>query len=175
MRTYTLDPRSAHFIRDWPDWLPQEHCFSVSVFKHINADRVRIIQALTEPEYIETWFYPPGALTGRTFVLPWQESLLICWSCADGASARILCSYRVYRRSKLLITWSRISGQTTIPSFVKMQLLGDFERTIVQLTHVGLLRSDLSFYEDLWNASLEKLNNLFSASSIPSNRKTHAP
>jgi hypothetical protein len=56
-----------------------------------------------------------------------------------------------------------------------MQLLGDFERTIVQLTHVGLLRSDLSFYEDLWNASLEKLNNLFSASSIPSNRKTHAP
>jgi len=34
----------------------------------VNADRNRIFQALTVPEYIEAWFSAPGSIEGRTEV-----------------------------------------------------------------------------------------------------------
>ena len=177
MRTPDFDPRSAHILREWPDCLMFEDSFRVSVSESVNADRPRIIQALTEPEYIETWFSPPGAVAGGTFVSSWENSLLFCWSNTDGAQSRVLCSYKLHRRSKLLLNWNPVAGSTDVPKLVKIQLRGDFERTIVHVTHTGLLRSRMHFYEDLWGTSLEKLGNLFSSSgsSTLKTTKTHVP
>jgi uncharacterized protein YndB with AHSA1/START domain len=165
MRTTNFDPRAAHFIRDWPSWLSTKRSFSVSVFKSMQADRSRILQALTEPEYIETWLSPPGALPGCTSASPWRGSLLIGWSSLDGGQFWLVCTYKVRRRSKLLFTWTSNTGSEVTPSLVRIQLHGDFGKTITHLTHVGLAQSDLPYYEDLWQTSLEKLSKLFAAGS----------
>jgi hypothetical protein len=44
---------------------------------------------------------------------------------------------------------------------VKIRLQGDFGRTTVHLTHVGLSESEQSWYSQLWEASLERLAGLF--------------
>jgi|ERR1700739_1889674 len=73
--------------------------------RSVNADRQRIFHALTVPEYIETWFSAPGALTNRTVVRRRDDFFSIAYSCAESEQFRILCLYRVCRRSKLLFTW----------------------------------------------------------------------
>jgi uncharacterized protein YndB with AHSA1/START domain len=127
----------------------------------VKADRHRIYQALTVPEYIEAWISAPGAIEGSTEVFAGVDFFSIGYSCIRGERYRIHCSYKVCRRGKLLFTWEHSARSDAGSSMVKIRLLGDFGRTTVLVTHVGLSLSDQQWHEDLWKSSLGKLGKLF--------------
>lgn len=140
--------------------LPSASYFSIGAMASVNADRLRIYQALTVPEYIEAWFSAPGALAGRTAVSAGENSFSINW-CTPQDRFRIFCTYQVCRRSKLIFSWLPLTLGETTSSIVKIRLLGDFGRTTVHVTHTGLTPSDKQWHEDLWALSLKQLSRLF--------------
>lgn len=142
-------------------FLPFEQSFCITAMRHVNADRQRVFHALTVPEYIETWFSAPGALIGRTAVCRKDDCFSISYFCAESEQLRILCSYRVCRRSKLLFTWRHDNALERSSSIVKIRLEGDFTRTAVYVTHAGLELSDRQWHQEIWELSLEKLCKLF--------------
>jgi uncharacterized protein YndB with AHSA1/START domain len=161
MSTNTLAGNPARTIREWKRCLPTEHPFGISATTSVNADRNRIYQALTVPEYIEAWFSVPCAIAGRTGVFAGEDSFSISYWCTQHEQRRILCSYQVRRRSKLVLTWQHFTPAEATSSMVKIRLLGDFGRTTVHVTHVGLALSDQQWHEGLWSSSLQKLSKLF--------------
>lgn len=146
---------------EWKSYSPSVQPLSVSVMASVNADRHRIFQAFTVPEYIEAWFSPPGAIEGSTEVFAGVDFFSASYLCEWHERCMILCSYKVCRRSKLHFTWERYALSEALPSLVKIRLQGDFGRTTVHLTHVGVALSDQQWHEDLWVSSLEKLAKLF--------------
>lgn len=160
MSTSTFGRQPVRIIREWKSYAPTELPLSVSVMRSVNANRQRIFQALTVPEYIETWFAAPGALLGSTAVFAREGFFSISYADTRGEQIRIFCSYKAIRRSKLLFTWRNETTSDRIPSLVKIRLLGDFGRTTVHVTHVGMAQSEQQWHEDLWNVSLKNLSNL---------------
>jgi uncharacterized protein YndB with AHSA1/START domain len=141
--------------------LSPEQSSCIFTMRSVSADRQRIFHALTVPEYIETWFSAPGALISRTVVRRKDDFFSITCFCAEREHFRILCSFRVCRRRKLLFTWRHQNPLDRSSSLVKIRLEGDFGRTAVYVTHVGLELSDLQWHQELWEASLEKMCKLF--------------
>ena len=161
MSTSTFAPQQATVIREWKSLSTVEQPLSVSAIGSANAHRHRVFQALTVPEYIEAWFSAPDALIGSTTVTGCDGSFSIRYSNPAGQHISISCSYQVVRRSKLLFTWRSDTSPERVPSLVKIRLVGDFERTTVQVTHVGMQQSEQQWHAELWEASLEKLCSLF--------------
>jgi uncharacterized protein YndB with AHSA1/START domain len=133
----------------------------VTVARSANADRNRIFQALSLGEYIDAWFVAPGSVPGSTSVSMNPDCFLIGYDLLSGGQERFVGSYKVLRRSKVQFSWKRDSFQETSSSLVKIRLQGDFGRTTVHLTHVGLSESEQLWYRSLWEASLERLACLF--------------
>lgn len=161
MSTNAITGSSVRTIREWKRRLPTEHLSGISAMTSVNADRNRIYQALTVPEYIEAWLSIPCAIAGRTGVIAGEDSFSISYCCTEHVQRRIFCSYQVRRRSKLVFTWQHFTPAEATASMVKIRLLGDFGRTTVHVTHVGLTLSDEQWHENLWASSLLKLNKLF--------------
>ena len=156
-----LVEQPAVAIGDQTRRLARERSFCVTAIRSVNADRQRVFHALTIPEYIETWFSAPDALTGRTVVSRRDNFFSISYSCAESGQSRILCSYKVCRRSKLLFTWRHDFAFEGNSSLVKVRLKGEFGRTTVQVIHFGLKLSDRQWHQVLWESSLEKMCKLF--------------
>lgn len=148
-------------IREWKSYPLTEHPLSISAMTSVNADRHRIYQALTLPEYVEAWFSAPGAIAGRTAVFARENFFSISYWSTPHQQFNIFCSYHVCRRSKLVFSWQHLTLPEPTSSMVKIRLLGDFGRTTVHVTHVGLTRSDHQWHESFWALSLEKLSKLF--------------
>ena len=161
MRINTLAQASTHVIRGWKSNSPNELPLCISAMKSVNADRQRIFRAVTVPEYIETWLSPPGALEGSTAVFASEDSLSISYRDAQGERFRIFCQYKAVRRSKLLFSWRNVSAVDGPSSLVKVRLLGDFGRTTVHVTHVGVSPFEREWHQNLWTTSLQRLRNLF--------------
>jgi len=120
-----------------------------------------LFQALTVPEYIDTWFVAPDAVSGTTAVTKGPNCFVVTYRSMDGSEKRFVGSYKVSRRGKVQFTWRRDAFGETSSSLVRIRLQGDFERTTVNLKHVGLAQEEQSHYSTLWQASLEKLASLF--------------
>jgi uncharacterized protein YndB with AHSA1/START domain len=161
MSTMQLAGSSAHTMREWKTHLPTDHAFGVSATASVNADRSRIYQALTVPEYVEAWLAVPGAIAGQTGVFAREKSFSISYWCSQQEQCRVFCSYQVRRRSKVVFTWQRTASAEATSSIVRIRLLGDFGRTTVHVTHVGLTLSEQRWHEVLWASSLQKLSKLF--------------
>jgi len=161
MSTSAIAVKPVRTIREWKRNLPTVEPMGISVMASVHADRYRIYQALTVPEYMETWFSAPGALSGLTEVRAREDFFSISYSCKAGERCRILCSYKVRRRNKLLFTWKHNAFSETPWSMVRIRLLGDFERTKVHVTHVGLTLRNQQWHQDLWESSLGNLGKLF--------------
>ena len=140
---------------------PTELPFSISATTSVNADRLRIYQALTIPEYIEAWFCAPSAIAGSTQVSAKENSFSIIGRCTQHEQFAIFCSYQVRRRSKVVLTWQHCTRAETGSSMVRIRLLGDFGRTTVHVVHVGLTLSNRQWHEAMWGLSLGKLSKLF--------------
>jgi uncharacterized protein YndB with AHSA1/START domain len=157
MSTSTFAENTVHRIREWKEFAPAIQPHSISAMTSVRADRHRIFQALTVPEYIETWFSAPGAIAGRTDVVARQDFFSISYTSRLGDRFSVFCSYKMCRRSKLLFTWEHNAVPGASPSLVRIRLLGDFGRSTVHVTHLGLAQSDLQWHQELWRSSLEKL------------------
>jgi uncharacterized protein YndB with AHSA1/START domain len=147
------DRRHAPFFQPW----------YINMQVSVNADRHRLFQALTLPEYIETWVRFPGAKAGQHIsVTCTQQSYSILGICGDNLLGCIAGSYRMSRRSKMVFTWRKGASANASLSLVTIRLLGDFARTMLSLSHSGL-RSETEFrwQQAFWNASLERLSALF--------------
>ena len=160
MATIAAAQISVRTMREWKRSVPTEHLVGVSVSASVNADRDRIYRALTVPEYIDAWLTLPGAIAGCTGIFAGDNSFSISYRNMSDEECRVYGSYQVRRRSKLVFTWRHFT-RVEESSMVKIRLLGDFGRTTVHVTHVGLALSDRQWYEDLWGSSLLKLGKLF--------------
>lgn len=161
MSTSELVARYERLPLEWVKRPGLDDGTEVTVQKSVNADRSRLFQALTLPEYIDAWFIAPLAIPGSTSVTKGPDCFLVSYRLRDGREERFVGSYKVLRRGKVQFSWRRDSFHETTSSLVRIRLLGDFKRTTVHLTHVGLDEEDLAGYKALWEASLEKLACLF--------------
>jgi len=161
MSTTTYAARYERIPQDWSTRGNNGREAQVTSFKSVNADRNRLFQALTLPEYIDAWFVAPGSAPGSTAVAMGADCFLISYDRLEGGPERFVGSYKVMRRSKIQFSWKRGCFDETTSSLVKIRLQGDFGRTTVHLTHIGLEEWENAWYSALWDASLERLANLF--------------
>lgn len=160
MSTSNLVARYERLPLQWVRRTNFEGGAAITVHRKVNADRSRLFQALTLAEYIDAWFVAPGALPGSTSVSMEPDCFVVRYRLLDGREERFVGSYKVLRRGKVQFAWTDAFRETS-SSLVRIRLLGDFGRTTVQLTHAGLDESHHLHYRMLWEASLEKLANLF--------------
>jgi uncharacterized protein YndB with AHSA1/START domain len=154
-----------------PDKLPRilahrrqlvDDAWHLTVTSCLNADRNRIFQALTVPEYIEAWFCTPGDSLRQPSVSLTQNGFRIKHCARLGADIDILGFYMMLRRSKLLFTWQRKVAANSPTSLVFIRLYGEFTRTRMRLYHVGLKSvEEHEWHQEMWEASLSRLNALF--------------
>src|SRR5579859_441908 len=110
-----------------PSWTVNLEC-------KVGADTRRIFDALTVPEYIETWICVPGHhpeccnVTTRI-----AHGFQIELQCSSGPSKKFVATYCSFRKRKLSFSWRPAHGSEGQDSFVDIRLHGDFERSILRL------------------------------------------
>ena len=161
MSTSNFVARYERLPLEWAKRTSFEDGAEVSVQRSVNADRNRLFQALTLPEYIDAWFVAPDSRQGSTAVTMGPDCFVVSYRLLDGSEQRFVGSYKVLRRGKVQFAWRRDGSGETGSSLVRIRLQGDFERTTVYLTHVWLDEEDQPHYRMLWEASLDKLASLF--------------
>ena len=161
MRTHVSESYARLAIRDLSNRSLLENSSTIHVSKSISTERQRLFQALTLPEYVEAWLILPGMPQGGSMVTANQNSFSIRCVDAERGLVNILCSHRAHRRSRLLIDWKYQSSSMLNVSIVDIRLMGDFERTTLELIHIGLHESVMPWHQQFWNASLTQLSKLF--------------
>jgi hypothetical protein len=136
---------------------------SLSFTVSVNADRRRIFHVLTISEYMETWLSIPGRHKGSPIHVASDPSgFNVQYFDEKGTPTALVGAYQTYRTSKTNILWCRAGVRASDPTFVKIRLNGDFERTTLSLTHSGLNSvEDRRWHSQLWEHSLQKLSSLF--------------
>lgn len=129
----------------------------------IRADASRIFQALTQPEYLETWIAIPGD-QADSYLVAWRNG---CGFRLDhyrngSRDLTIVGEYRVRRRRKMLFTWRTIGDRANPESLVYIGLHGNFNDTLLELHHRGISSSlEHSWQHEMWRQSLGRLSRLF--------------
>jgi len=138
------------------------HPWHVALTVSVHAERHRLYQALTLPEYMEAWVRLPRARGQEISATCTAESYRIVGRSGDGTEISIAGIYRVSRRSKIIFTWKRGSASTVSASLVTIRLLGDFARTTLYLAHSGLAsKAEYAWHREFWEGSLGRLRTLF--------------
>jgi uncharacterized protein YndB with AHSA1/START domain len=140
----------------------------IALHMTLSADRRRIFDALTLPEYIETWLSLPGEHSNcRTVAARTENGYQLDHYGLDRLDFSISGNYRVCRRARMLFTWRKSSATSdplsTPESLVLIRLYGAFAQSTLLLTHTGRFsESEYGWTCDLWTLSLRKLQTLFS-------------
>ena len=181
MRTHLSESCARLAISDLSNRSLPEISSTIHASKSIRTERQRLFQALTLPEYVEAWLIIPGVRHGSSMVTAHQNGFSIRCVDAEEGPISIRCSYQAHRRSRLLVDWKYQAPSIMNVSLVEIRLLGDFERTTLELIHFGLQESVVSWHKQLWNASLAQLSKLFWHHSwtppemLPAPFKLHKP
>lgn len=131
----------------------------------VNADRQRIFQALTLPEYVEAWIAPSGEGRQRRAVSISPEGFHIEIPDSLSPDSNIRGSYLTRRRSKLIFTWQKGWSLDAPTSMVTIRLNGDFDCTEIVLNHAGLsCRREYEWHQTFWHESIRRLSSLFVSS-----------
>lgn len=139
----------------------------IALHADLAADRRRIFDALTVPEYIETWLSLPCThVDCRTTASQENERYRLDHYAAGRLDLSIAGAYHVCRRGKMSFTWRKTGisdGQaTTHESIVLIRLYGAFAKSTLCLVHTGFFsESEYRWHHELWNRSLAKLQTLF--------------
>lgn len=140
-----------------------QNLWTISLRVVIQADAHRLCQALTRPEYLETWLRFPGDDDSARLV-GWQEGegYRLDHYHRGQRDAILRCRFHVRRRRKLLFTWS-LTGETRPPeSLVLIRMRGNFASTILELYHRGASPAAYRFWQEaMWQASFCRLADLF--------------
>ena len=137
--------------------------WNIAMAVSINAERHRLFQALTIPEYMEAWMWIPDTRSDEQIAVTCTEdSYRILASGNDGLEVCIAGVYRVLRRSKMIFTWKRGTARNACLSLVAIRLIGDFARTTLRLSHSGLIsKPEYNWHRVFWEGSMERLQALF--------------
>ena len=127
------------------------------------ADTLRVFNALTVPEYLETWLCVPGHHPEcRNVMHRAGDKFQIEHSCDSGTAIRIAGAYASLLKRKLSFSWQPTGGPEANESLVDIRLYGDFERSILRLRHFGLQPGhDFNWHAALWSESIARLGRLF--------------
>jgi hypothetical protein len=128
----------------------------------VHTDAARIFQALTKPEYLETWISLPGD-DADSYLAGWRErnGYRLDHYRSGRRDMIIRTAWRICRRRKMLFTWT-LTGDLTAPeSLVYVGLSGNFSSTIVELHHRGISAADWSWQQEMWHNSIDRLVRLF--------------
>ncbi len=156
-------PVSASQIRNASGPLPAESLLVLTM--SVNADRQRIFQALTLPEYVEAWIAPSGEGRQRRVVSVSSEGFRVEIPDSLSPDSSIRASYLTRRRSKLIFTWQKGWSPDSPMSMVTIRLNGDFDRTEIVLNHAGLsCRREYEWHRTFWHESIRRLSSLFLSS-----------
>jgi uncharacterized protein YndB with AHSA1/START domain len=129
----------------------------------VNTDAARIFQALTKPEYLETWVSLPGD-DGSSYLAAWRDEEGFRLDHYRGGRRDLIIrgTYRICRRRKMLFTWTMTGDRLAHESLVYVRLHGNFTSTIVELHHRGISSmSDYSWQKEMWRNSIDRLVRLF--------------
>jgi hypothetical protein len=133
----------------------------LDVFKsvRVDADARRISQALTVPEYIETWISIPGAESGSvTLASPEDSGFRLDHFSVHRSPLTVTGSFLFCHLRKIRLLWRKASDDLCADSVVDIRVRGNFGSSVVELRHTGLASLDeYVWHEALWRRSLEKL------------------
>ena len=125
----------------------------------------RIFQALTQPEYLETWIAIPGDRADSYLVARQNGSSFRLDHYRNGSQVlTIEGEYKVRRRRKMLFTWRTTGDRTNSESLVYIGLHGNFNETVLELHHRGIsLPLEHTWQWEMWHESFRRLTRLFEA------------
>jgi uncharacterized protein YndB with AHSA1/START domain len=133
----------------------------------VNADKRRIFDALTLPEYAETWLRLPCDHTDcHTIASESNGRFRFDHFVAGTIDLSISGSYQVCRRGKMSFTWHKSIALQKPGNFpetaVLIRLYGEFSSSTLYLSHSGFFSADeFRWHHDMWQRSLRKLQSLF--------------
>jgi len=139
------------------------HDSALSFTVSLNADRRRVFHVLTISEYMETWLQIPDRHhQAPIHVTSDQSGFHVRYFDDAGTPSSLVGAYQTFRTAKTSFLWRKTSDPEQDPTMVKVRLDGDFGRTTLSLTHLGL-KGDLAldWHTQLWEQSLLKLSSLF--------------
>jgi uncharacterized protein YndB with AHSA1/START domain len=136
---------------------------AISVSVSLNADRRRVFHVLTIAEYMETWLQVPDRHDETPIQVNSDPSgFHVRYLDKTGSPATLVGAYQTYRTAKTSFLWRKTSDPDSVPTIVKIRLDGDFGRTTLNLTHLGITTAQaFEWHGKLWERSLEKLSSLF--------------
>lgn len=168
MSATTLLQPQTHFPRSRERHArPNLRAQQIEMQATVNADKRRIFDALTLPEYTETWLSLPCNHTDcHTVASQTDDCFRFDHYVAGALDLSITGSYDVCRRGKLSFTWHK-SGALHRPedspeTEVLIRLHGAFASSTLCLSHTGFFSADeYRWHREMWRLSLRKLQSLF--------------
>ena len=139
------------------------HDSAISVSVSLNADRRRVFHVLTIAEYMETWLQVPDRHDEAPIhVTSDHTGFHVRYFDKAGSPAALVGAYQIYRTAKTSFLWRKTCDHDSVPTMVKIRLDGDFGRTTLNLTHLGITTAQaFEWHAQLWERSLQKLSSLF--------------
>lgn len=128
----------------------------------VDADKRRIFQALTVPEYLEAWIDMPGRVAGsRVVASPDPNGYRLDHYSAGRYAVSIIASFLFCHQRKMRLSWQKIGCESSAQSLVDFRLRGNFGSSILELRHSALPSAEeFLWYQALWQSSLAKLASL---------------
>jgi uncharacterized protein YndB with AHSA1/START domain len=143
----------------------REH--QIAIRATLRADKRRIFDALTLPEYRETWLCLPCSHSNcHTTASQTGSRFRFDHYVAGTLDLSITGCYHVCRRGKVSFTWHKTEAhpksEHSSESIVQIRLYGEFASSALCLTHTGHFSPDeYRWHCDMWQLSLNKLQSLF--------------
>jgi uncharacterized protein YndB with AHSA1/START domain len=136
---------------------------NIAISTTVFSDANRIFQALTRPEYLETWMTLPGD-DADAYLVAWSQSGGYRFDHYQGGKRDLIITgeYRLCRRRKMLFTWKTSGESFQTESLVYVGLHGNFGSTILELHHRGIRSfAEHQWQQEMWQRSLDRLARLF--------------
>ena len=139
----------------------------IAIRATLKADKRRIFDALTLPEYMEAWLCLPCSHSNcHTTASQTGSRFRFDHYVAGTLDLCITGCYQVCRRGKMSFAWhktdARLQPGNSSESLVLIRLYGEFASSALDLTHTGHFSPDeYRWHCDMWQLSLNKLQSLF--------------
>lgn len=166
MHTNSLGSRPTYVSTDQSNDSRPGRRSALHIAQSIPAERQRVFLALTVPEFMESWLAIPNVPPDRVIVPTQDHGFSV--RCLEGEASHftIRCAYRACDSNKLRFDWKQDAALSTRPSLVTIRLMGESDRTDLDLKHISLGKSLLQWHSELWQTSLARLSSLFSPSRL---------
>jgi hypothetical protein len=141
---------------------PQSWNRSIALSVAVDADARRICQALTEPEYLETWVLMPNqADDSRIVASRTSDGYRLDQVCAGLSIATLVGSFLFCHQRKMRIIWRKGTAHDGSQSLVDLRVRGNFASSILELRHTALpSAAELNWHQQFWRKSLVRLASL---------------